>query len=743
MLNPPTVLLVDLLAHYVDFLPLHHQQRRSSFFLAGVVAMLLSMFLLSVWNALATILLRVSSLLRRQRPFPVFVKNLQGGSLCIRVDGDTTVSHLRRVVEQRSGLGGVGKHVRLWYGTKCLDTVPDRNATVSSLEIHRDSTLEIRGWLCGGGKTRTKGKTAAASTSGAREPSKWVFVVLRQEDGDDIINNSSIKIKNEEDVSDLKERLREDYSGGSNPDFKANYITVYGCDKNTYDSHEQWWLESTAKNVDASKLLKLMDRTQLLLYECFLAVVKTPPVAFTPSLKREHIKTPSSKDEKTRSLYTRDANGDHTMLAHPSFVRVAQILHNQTEHIDGRLNLLGSLLYDAVIMDAVPSYGPLTEQSLCKNDEPARTSYLSLLLQQSSPRLAWIHQARLPPHCTCDIAIYVPSQDYGFLSVGVIEVGKESPVKKDLQAYGYIKNLTCLLNDENYPLMLGVTLSVLNMPQVRVHGYYEHQRCRLADVLLFTGEASPDVLGRVVYALEAFSQLLIQAYPLTEPFPERSDGNVRVAYEDDRVYKLYDYQGRAVLDPRHPNLSIAEYPEGRLLVDGEDLKVLSYKLISGSHTATSTTQVADVVKHLARLHDRGYVHGDIRASNIVFGAASRLIDYDFAGKCGVTRYPSGFCTSINDGKRHPSAQGLRPITIEHDCYSLACVFEQYTCEGDNGWWEDALREIKEGRVSLFAISVRIADHPGPLTRKPGEETAAPTQTGSPKRTGGTLPPLFP
>ena len=102
---------------------------------------------------------------RRHFLFPIFVRDFEGRSTCLSVHADTTVAQLFRDVEQRTGLV-VGKHGRLWSGRTCLD---DAWATVSSFGLGRDSTIELRGWLCGGnGQGPGKGKEQGGpSTSGS------------------------------------------------------------------------------------------------------------------------------------------------------------------------------------------------------------------------------------------------------------------------------------------------------------------------------------------------------------------------------------------------------------------------------------------------------------------------------------------------------------------------------------------------------------------------------------------------
>lgn len=75
-------------------------------------------------------------------------------------------------------------------------------------------------------------------------------------------------------------------------------------------------------------------------------------------------------------------------------------------------------------------------------------------------------------------------------------------------------------------------------------------------------------------------------------------------------------------------------------------------------------QVRDAVRVL---HENGFVHGDLRSQNIMLDKALRIrvIDFDWAGKEGVARYPNDLSPDI------PWPAGAKPgalISREHDQY---------------------------------------------------------------------------
>jgi Fungal protein kinase len=102
--------------------------------------------------------------------------------------------------------------------------------------------------------------------------------------------------------------------------------------------------------------------------------------------------------------------------------------------------------------------------------------------------------------------------------------------------------------------------------------------------------------------------------------------------------------------------------------------VLSSPYIKGTHYATKVSQLLGVINHLEQLHKRGYVHGDIRAFNIIFTEESGyLIDFDIGGleDENSTMYPRGYNQTLNDAFR-AWGEGDR-ITKQHDWQALIYV----------------------------------------------------------------------
>ena len=80
--------------------------------------------------------------------------------------------------------------------------------------------------------------------------------------------------------------------------------------------------------------------------------------------------------------------------------------------------------------------------------------------------------------------------------------------------------------------------------------------------------------------------------------------------------------------------------------------VISTPFRKGSHVAQRPKDFLPIIEQLQKIHDAGYVHGDIRASNSVFSdEEGYLIDFDFSGKAGTARYPPGYVHALHDGYR--------------------------------------------------------------------------------------------
>lgn len=136
---------------------------------------------------------------------------------------------------------------------------------------------------------------------------------------------------------------------------------------------------------------------------------------------------------------------------------------------------------------------------------------------------------------------------------------------------------------------------------------------------------------------------------------------------------------------------------------GSDLEVVKYNYIEGNQDPESFSQYKGVISMLHKVHETGYVHGDIRSENMVFyGDTSFLIDYDLARKEGEC-YPEEY---VYDGflMRHCDAKPFRSMKQDHDRYSLCYIMEQYTPQSAS--IKDIIARVHSG-ISLQELATEM------------------------------------
>jgi serine/threonine protein kinase len=88
----------------------------------------------------------------------------------------------------------------------------------------------------------------------------------------------------------------------------------------------------------------------------------------------------------------------------------------------------------------------------------------------------------------------------------------------------------------------------------------------------------------------------------------------------------------------------------------------------------------EILEKVESLHQAGFVHGDIRSTNIMVKQSREqgimLIDFDWAGEIGTVVYPMNINRKI---RRPEGARGGKLIKAEHDIDMVAMLFK-YTVE---------------------------------------------------------------
>lgn len=180
--------------------------------------------------------------------------------------------------------------------------------------------------------------------------------------------------------------------------------------------------------------------------------------------------------------------------------------------------------------------------------------------------------------------------------------------------------------------------------------------------------------------------------------------------EEDFVWKVFDYRERKVpeAERRSPEFSVKFIPNCEKVVEATDLTLIRYPRIQGSHTPQTVRQWMVVIESVLGFHAAKIVHGDLRASNIIFHddkEGATIIDFDLAGENGRKIYPKGFNTKINDGARAPrSVSEGRPLLFEHDWFAIGAMMNLCLLEdSEQQDWLEACRLFEETNFSGEAV----------------------------------------
>jgi hypothetical protein len=111
------------------------------------------------------------------------------------------------------------------------------------------------------------------------------------------------------------------------------------------------------------------------------------------------------------------------------------------------------------------------------------------------------------------------------------------------------------------------------------------------------------------------------------------------------------------------------------------IQIIATPYRPGQHVATRPKAFVPIIDQLQSLHENGFVHGDIRAFNTVFGNESNeqgcLIDFDFGGYKGKRFYPKGYRRALEDGYR--VGQGGQEILEWPDWFALGRLIFTIHC----------------------------------------------------------------
>jgi hypothetical protein len=349
----------------------------------------------------------------------------------------------------------------------------------------------------------------------------------------------------------------------------------------------------------------------------------------------------------------------------------------------------------------------------------------------------WLHRVPERTGGEMDIQLCVISSPKVWLPVMVIEVGlRQGKDSKHAQASAYAINVSSQMGAKNVLLLAEVVIDTTSgeFAWLTVTGCHVVAADRLlARVLLWTGPLTAASWDNLLRGCDMVAKW--NTWQGERPIWKCVNANVAVS--DSVVYKAFDYRGRMVVEDarRRADLSLDLIQHCERVVVCKDLVVISYPRLEGSHKPTTVGHFLCLLESLARLHKRGIVHGDIRASNIIFDAngGATLIDFDFSGgeHC---RYPPGFNTKIGDGKRARGARSGSNLSFEHDWEALAGLMEM-AHPVDQTLWKNATSAVESGNIQG---AVKLLDGKDDVSLEFRVGTEESKGTGSPPRNQGEV-----
>lgn len=192
-----------------------------------------------------------------------------------------------------------------------------------------------------------------------------------------------------------------------------------------------------------------------------------------------------------------------------------------------------------------------------------------------------------------------------------------------------------------------------------------------------------DLLGTFYVAIHyLLNHPIRQCHAPTVSMPEKGL-DVKGVHQGDLCYRIYRYQDQVVKLYKNDNVRFHHNIElleaiglQHKLTNHGRFSSLSRKYIDAGHQPQSAGAFKGIITILNKIHDKGFVHGDIRIANMLFGEEeSTLIDFDLARPEGKT-YSQYFRPRLNwkgTNIRHATAQPWAYMKKEHDRYSLAMI----------------------------------------------------------------------
>ena len=401
---------------------------------------------------------------------------------------------------------------------------------------------------------------------------------------------------------------------------------------------------------------------------------------------------------------------------------------------------IGKRIFDAEVRGRVVS----SSEGLLGSRNPFReeiaTSYQQLALNDffNDAKLVKgelkIHHQICISKCPVDLTFAIDNQPFCLWEVGITAKSKSTQLAR-------YANLCFTLAHDWKKIPFGFILGVaLSLDHISVYAYVVTGVDDMRSYLLYTAPLTPDSCAHVVEFL--WHQL--EKADRTRRFSVDTEATNTVR-DGDFVYKLYDYRGRNLdIDSKRKTALNLKYISGAsLMVDMDDVKLLQYPWIEGTHLPDSVAHACALLKELRSLHSEGVVHGDVRLSNVVFRANDSVsfIDFDFSGKAGEAKYPARWLhDGLGDGVRHPEAKEYRTLEFVHDVYSAGHMLSLFHPVGESqrDEWKRAMgmlcsKEQKNPQDMLSNVIAMLDDIATSRLAVVGESVPIFVRTGSPPR----------
>jgi serine/threonine protein kinase len=313
--------------------------------------------------------------------------------------------------------------------------------------------------------------------------------------------------------------------------------------------------------------------------------------------------------------------------------------------------------------------------------------------------LWWYHQFEDPCDGKMDILLAAGNEMSDKTPYAIIEMGFQSNIKHwQLLAYG-INMSRCLLalNQLYYIVEFKIDRN-RNNDSITLRSILATSKGFVDESFIWECDVNVESLSKVFYVLVHCCLQSSNEFKMLGP-------NCSYCFKSKKVFKCFDYRNGHVEEQckRLPILYHKFLDAKTEQNPVDNLIIISYDYIPGSHIPNRYADFVPVLRQLKRMHSELIVHGDIRLSNIVFcGGKSTLIDFDYSGTEEIKLYPKGFCTEIDDGNRHVDVRGGVALHRRHDFYAMATLMKLFSCDQDS--WNDAIISVENGELD-HAVSI--------------------------------------